>query len=91
MDRRIGQTFDEELREGNEAEYIRREHGIDVLVLDIAYAISAMGATGVIDWPRRRVVLHRGSGSRSPRRLTPRRGMVMLTEDVDVAELLRYL
>jgi hypothetical protein len=46
-----GQTFDEELGEGNETEDVRREHGIDVLVLDIADAIDAMGTTGVVDWP----------------------------------------
>jgi len=42
------QTFDEELGEGYEAENVRREHSVDVLILYIANAIDAVGATGVV-------------------------------------------
>jgi len=44
-----GRTFHEELGEGNEAEDVRIEHCINVLVLDITDAVSAMGAASIVD------------------------------------------
>jgi len=37
------------LGKGNEAEDVRIEHRIDVLVLDITDAVSAMGAASIVD------------------------------------------
>ena len=47
------QTFYEELGEGNETEDVRREHSVDVAVLNIANAVDAVRAASVIDCPRR--------------------------------------
>jgi hypothetical protein len=43
------QTFDKELGEGYEAENVRREHSVDVLILYTANPIDAVGAAGVVD------------------------------------------
>ena len=78
------QTFDEELNEGNEAEDIRRKHSVDVLILYIADDVGAMGAASVIDcrdgFGRMSLKTHAAGGTE----------VGELTEDVDVAEVLRY-
>jgi hypothetical protein len=77
------QTFDEELREGNEAEDIRRKHCVDVLILYMADGGNAEGAAGVVNCR---------DGFRNMRSKTRQVETEVgeLTEDVDVAEVLRY-
>lgn len=77
------QTFDEELSEGNEAEDIRRKHCVDVLILYIADDVGAVGAAGVVncrDRFREDEIENAASGTE----------VGELTEDIDVAEVLRY-
>jgi hypothetical protein len=77
------QTFDEELSEGNEAEDIRRKHCVDVLILYMADDVGAVGAAGVVYCRgvfREDEIENVASGTE----------VGELTEDVDVAEALRY-
>lgn len=78
------QTFDEKLSEGNEAENISRKHCVDVLILYIANDVGAVGAAGVVNC--RRWFQKDGKLQQVRLQLVSRK----LTEDVDIAEVLRY-
>jgi hypothetical protein len=77
------QTFDKELSDGNEAEDIRREHSVDVLILYVADDVGTVGAASVVNY-------RDGFGKMRSKNAADGTEVGKLTEYVDVVEILRY-